>query len=230
VIALVRSLVYALFFYVGSTLIVVGGAIAGLVSRRALQFMSWLWSRWFRICARAILGVRMRIEGDIPAGSVLFALKHEAAYETLLVLSLFDRPATVIKGELRRVPVWGWVAERHGAIFVDRQARSAALRDMLKRGAAAKAEKRPVVIFPEGTRVAVGARPPLAAGFAGLYKMLGLPVVPVALDSGRIWPKGLIKHAGTVTLRFGAPIPPGLPRDEIEARVHGFINQFNEAA
>jgi 1-acyl-sn-glycerol-3-phosphate acyltransferase len=229
-IAVIRSLLYVIFFYLGSTVIVVTGAILGLVSRRALQFMSWLWSRWFRVCASALAGVRLRIEGEIPRGSVLFAMKHEAAYETLLVLSLFDRPAVVIKRELRRIPVWGWVAERHGAIFVDREAGQSAMRDLLKRGAAAKAEDRPVVIFPEGTRVPAGAAPPLAAGFAGLYKALKLPVVPVALNSGRLWPKGLVKHPGTVTLRFGEQIPPGLPREAIEAKVHAFINQLNAPA
>lgn len=226
-IAAIRSLLYAVFFYIGSAIIVVSGAIVGPLSRRALQWFSWLWSRWFRICARLFTGVRLKIEGNIPDGSVLFAIKHESAYETLLVLSLFDRPATVIKRELRKVPVWGWVAERHGAIFVDRDAGPAALRDMLKRGAAAKAENRPVVIFPEGTRVPHGTTPPLAAGFAGLYKMLRMPVVPVAIDSGRLWPKGLVKHPGTVTMRFGQPIPAGLPRDDIEARVHAAINVLN---
>ncbi len=226
-IALARSLVYAAFFYIGSTIIVVGGAIVGPVSRRALQWASWLWSRWFRICARLFTGVRLRIEGDIPQGSVLFAIKHESAYETMLVLSLFDRPATVMKRELRKLPVWGWVAERQGSIFVDRHAGSAALGELLTRGAEARADGRPVVIFPEGTRVLPGQTPPLAAGFAGLYKVLQMPVVPVAIDSGRLWPRGLVKHPGSITMRFGVPLPPGLPRDEIEARVHTAINALN---
>jgi 1-acyl-sn-glycerol-3-phosphate acyltransferase len=82
-----------------------------------------------------------------------------------------------------------------------------------------------VLIFPEGTRVAPGEQPPLQPGFAGLYKQLGLPVVPVALDSGRLWPRNsFVKRPGIVTVRFGEPIPPGLPRAEIEAKVHAAIN------
>lgn len=104
------------------------------------------------------------------------------------------------------------------------------LRAMMKAAAAAAAAGRPVVIFPEGTRVARGTRPALAAGFAGLYKMLKLPVVPIALDTGAAWPKAFIKYPGTVTLRVGEVIPPGLPRDDVEARVHAAINALNASA
>jgi 1-acyl-sn-glycerol-3-phosphate acyltransferase len=86
--------------------------------------------------------------------------------------------------------------------------------------------ERPLAIFPEGTRIPHGARPPLRAGFAGLYKLLGLPVVPVAIDSGPTYQRRW-KRQGTITVRFGEPIPPGLPREEIEARVHAAINQLN---
>jgi 1-acyl-sn-glycerol-3-phosphate acyltransferase len=83
-----------------------------------------------------------------------------------------------------------------------------------------------LVIFPEGTRVPPGARPPLQAGFAGLYKLLGLPVVPIAVDSGRLYHR-LIKRPGQITYKVGKTIPPGLPRAEIEARVHAAINALN---
>jgi 1-acyl-sn-glycerol-3-phosphate acyltransferase len=84
-----------------------------------------------------------------------------------------------------------------------------------------------VIIYPEGTRVRVGETPELKSGFAALYRALGLPVVPVAVDSGRLWGRGLVHQAGTVTIRIGATIPPGLKRDEIEARVHAAINALN---
>jgi 1-acyl-sn-glycerol-3-phosphate acyltransferase len=81
------------------------------------------------------------------------------------------------------------------------------------------------LIFPEGTRVPVGEQPPLQPGFAGLYKSLGIPVVPVALDSGRVWPRrSFVKRPGIVTMRVGETIPPGLPRKEVEERVHATIN------
>jgi 1-acyl-sn-glycerol-3-phosphate acyltransferase len=95
---------------------------------------------------------------------------------------------------------------------------------MVAAGAEAVAAGRPVAIYPEGTRVRVGETPPLKSGFAALYRALGLPVVPVAVDSGRLWGRGLIHRSGTVTFKIGETIPPGLKRDEIEASTHAAIN------
>jgi 1-acyl-sn-glycerol-3-phosphate acyltransferase len=96
---------------------------------------------------------------------------------------------------------------------------------MLKAGRTAVIRGRPIMIFPEGTRVTPGDQPPLQPGFAGLYRSLNLPVVPIALDSGRVWPRrSWIKRPGDVKMLIGEEIPPGLSRDEIEARVHKAIN------
>jgi 1-acyl-sn-glycerol-3-phosphate acyltransferase len=100
---------------------------------------------------------------------------------------------------------------------------------MLTSAKAYSADGRPLVIFPEGTRVPFGERRELQAGFAGLYKMLGLPVVPVATNSGPLYHRRW-KLPGTVTFRIGEMIPPGLPREEIEARVQDAINALNGPA
>jgi 1-acyl-sn-glycerol-3-phosphate acyltransferase len=100
---------------------------------------------------------------------------------------------------------------------------------MVARGKEAAETGRPIIIYPEGTRVRAGEAPPLQAGFAGLYRALGLPVVPVAVDSGRLWSPNLPKGSGTVHFVIGKPIPPGLKREEIEARVHAAINALELA-
>jgi 1-acyl-sn-glycerol-3-phosphate acyltransferase len=92
------------------------------------------------------------------------------------------------------------------------------------------ASGRSVIIYPEGTRVRVGEKPELRSGFAALYRALGLPVVPVAVDSGLLWGRGFIHHSGVVTMKIGETIPPGLKRDEIEARVHAAINALELAS
>lgn len=224
VVAFLRSLAFTLAFWAGSLVIVPLVLLTGGLSDRLLFLGPRLWAGWFHWCARWLGGIRLRIDGNIPAGPHLFALKHESAYEAIMTLWLFDRPAVVMKAELRRIPVWGAASDRHGSIWVDRAGSATMLRSMMKAAQAAVRAGRPVVIFPEGTRVAVGAAPPLAAGFAGLYKMLKLPVVPIALDSGTVWPRAFIKYPGTVTLRVGAPIPPGLDRHDVEQRVHAAIN------
>jgi 1-acyl-sn-glycerol-3-phosphate acyltransferase len=125
------------------------------------------------------------------------------------------------------MPLFGWVTRRYGVIGVDREAGAKALREMMLEAKRAKAAQRPVIIFPEGTRVPVGERPDLRPGFAGLYRALGLPVVPVAVDSGKLWQRGFVKPSGTIHFKAGDVIPAGLKRAEIEARVHAAINALN---
>jgi len=228
--ALVRTIIFQIVFLGGSLILVPLALLLGLVSGQGpLLFIGpKLWAGWFRLTSRVITGIRIEIAGEIPPGPHLFALKHESALEAILTLWWFERPAVVMKQELRQIPIWGLASARHGSIFVDRAGSASMLREMMRQAQAAVAAGRPVVIFPEGTRVERGEAPPLAAGFAGLYKMLKLPVVPVAIDSGSVWPKNFIKYPGTVHLAVGAPIPPGLRRDDIEARVHAAINSLQD--
>lgn len=225
--AVLRSVVYTVLFYLGSVPIVSLAALSAPVSRAGLRYFSKLWSRWFIFLTKHILGIRLVVEGEVPQHAVIVAAKHQSAYETILVLFLFDDPATVMKAELMKIPVWGYVAKRQGCIPINRDASVGAMRTMMRAAQDARAADRPIIIFVEGTRVPVGEAPAIKPGFVGLYRTLKLPVVTVALDSGRVWPKGLVKHAGTITVRFGEAIPPGLDRETIETRVHTAINAFN---
>jgi 1-acyl-sn-glycerol-3-phosphate acyltransferase len=219
-----RSLAYASIFYPVTAILVFAGIAATLVGTAATRVVVHGWARFNHALARNLLGIRTEVRGTIPAGAVLIAVKHQSMYETLEVLRLADTPVVVIKRELSDIPLFGWLTRRYGVIPVDRGAGSKALRRMIAAGRDATAAGRPVIIFPEGTRVRSGETPPLGAGFAGLYRALGLPVVPVAVDSGRLWTRGLLKRSGTIHFRIGETIPPGLKRDEIEARVHEAIN------
>jgi 1-acyl-sn-glycerol-3-phosphate acyltransferase len=129
-----------------------------------------------------------------------------------------------MKKELADIPLFGFLTRRYGVIAVEREAGAKALRALVEEGQQAVASGRGVLIYPEGTRVPVGETPPLKSGFAALYRALGLPVVPVALDSGRLWGRGFVHRSGTVTIAIGETIPAGLPRKEIEAHVHAAIN------
>jgi 1-acyl-sn-glycerol-3-phosphate acyltransferase len=222
---LVRSLLYALVFYPGSVIYVLSGIAVLPLGRGPVRRVADAWTAFNRACARYLLGIRTRIEGEVPRGPALVAVKHQSMFETTEVQLILDTPATVMKSELGRIPLWGTLTRVYGILPVDRDGGGAALRKLLRAAGEAVAEGRPIVIFPEGTRVAPGEQPPLEPGFAGLYRALGLPVIPVALDSGKIWPRrGFVKRPGVVTMRFGDPIPPGLPRKEAEARVHAAIN------
>lgn len=225
-----RAILFATLFYAATFLCVVASLIGSLISRKALFAAVMSWTYIHRTLAERLLGIRTRMEGRIPSGSYLIAVKHQAQYETVEMVRLSELPVLVMKRELADVPLFGKVTRLYGVIQVERSAGAKALRVMLAEGKAAVASGRPVVIYPEGTRVAVGTAPPLRPGFAGLYRALGLPVVPVALDSGRLWGKGLARRSGTVTFKVGEVIPPGLGREEIEARVHAAINALEPAA
>jgi 1-acyl-sn-glycerol-3-phosphate acyltransferase len=219
-----RTILYRLVFYAGSTAIVIAVLFVALFGERAVIVHAHRWAAFNRWCARMILGVTTRVEGTIPEGQFLYAAKHQAMYETTELQLILNGPAMVLKRELTRIPVWGWATRLYGAITVDREASAKALRQLMSEGAAVRARGRSVIVYPEGTRVPPGETPPLRSGFAGLYKALGLPVVPIALDSGRLLPKKGAKHPGIVTVRIGEVIPPGLPRKEAEQRVWAAIN------
>jgi 1-acyl-sn-glycerol-3-phosphate acyltransferase len=166
----------------------------------------------------------------IPPGPQLIAVKHQSMFETLEMVRITHLPIIVLKKELADIPLFGFLTRRYGVIPVERAAGAKALRNLVDEGRAAIATGRAVIIYPEGTRVSVGESPPLKSGFAALYRALGLPVVPVAVDSGRLWGRGFLHRRGTVTLRVGETIPPGLPRKEIEERVHEAINALELAS
>ncbi len=229
--SLLRSILFALVFYPGTVFYVLAGIVLAAFGRGGLMAATHGWAHYHRFCASLILGVRTRMDGRIPHGPVIVASKHQSMFETVEYLLLLHKPAVVLKRELADLPGWGWVSRRYGVIPVDRAGGAAALRRMLKAAQQAVAQGRPIMIFPEGTRVLPGEQPPLQPGFAGLYKALALPVLPIALDSGRLWPRrGFIKRPGIVTMRVGEAIPPGLPRKEMEARVHAAINALETAS
>lgn len=222
----VRSLLFYAIFY-GGTLFYVLAALATMpFSVRLLRHWVRQWARYHRGCARVLLGIGVRHEGQRVAGPVLYALRHESFYEAIDLPMLLNEPVIFAKIELIRLPLWGTAAERYGVVPVARDQGARALRAMIAAARFHSGSGRPIAIFPEGTRVPHDSNPPLQAGFAGLYKLLGLPVVPVAVDSGRLYHRWW-KRPGVVTYRFGEPIPPGLPRVQIEDRVRTAIGALS---
>ena len=225
--AALRSILFALLFYPGTLLYVLVILASTAVSERAVRYWVHAWALFHYWLVQHVLGIRFVWEGKIPDGPYLIAVKHQAMVEAVDTLRFARSPVVVMKRELSNMPLWGKAARAYGVIGVDREAGASALREMMVEAKKAAAGGRPVIIFPEGTRVPVGEAPPLQSGFAGLYRVLGLPVVPVALDSGRVWPRSFVKQSGTIRFKVGEIIPPGLKRDDIEARVHAAINALN---
>lgn len=151
----------------------------------------------------------------MPQEPCIIASKHQSAWDTMIFALLIRRPSHILKRELLWVPVFGWYLLRAGGIPIDRKGGAAALKRMIAAARHTISEGRHIVIFPEGTRVAVGARVPYHPGVAALYSQLKVPVVPVALNSGLFWGRRtFVKRPGRIVLEFLEPIPPGLPRRE----------------
>lgn len=213
---LIRSTLFNVTFF-GLTLVLIGPAmlVRALAPQRVLGFAS-AWAGLVIGACRVLCGIRYELIGreNLPDGPVLIASRHQSAFDTLIWMTLVPRPCYVLKLELRKLPMFGALTESAGMIAVDRDAGANALRALMRDGEAAARDGRQIVIFPEGTRSEPGTMLPLQPGIAALATRTGLPVVPVATDSGHFWGRrAFFKRPGTIRIVIGEALPPGLRRE-----------------
>jgi 1-acyl-sn-glycerol-3-phosphate acyltransferase len=221
-----RSLVFNAGFYLWTLVIGLYGAPLLLAPPRYVMEFGRLWAAGALGLLAWTVGLRHEIRGveNLPAGAAIIALKHQSAWDTVILPVMFRHPAIVIKHELAWLPIYGWYAVRAGGIPVDRGAGASALKRMMVRARRAVAEGRPIAIFPEGTRTAVGARLPYHPGVAALYTQLGVPLVPVALNSGVFWGRrSFLKFPGRIVLEILPAIAPGRPRRQVMVELESRI-------
>ena len=221
-----RALAFYTAFFGLTALFGAAGLPLLLAPRRWVMRFGRVWARCVLALLRTIIGLDGEIRGleHIPSGPSIIAMKHQSAWDTLILPLILDDFAVVLKRELLFVPFYGWYAARAGSIAIDRRGGAGALRHMVRAARRAAAAGRPVVIFPEGTRTAPGQRLIYQPGVAALYQALGLPVVPAAVNSGLFWGRrSFVKRPGRITLAFLEPIPPGLPRRRLMRELEGRI-------
>lgn len=225
---ILRSVAFDVSFYLWTALISVLSLPVLLVSQRATAWVSGLWAMVALLLLRLIVGLSYEVRGtnNLPQRSAIVALKHQSAWDTIALWVLLKNPAIVLKQSLATIPVFGWYMRRGKAIIIDRRAGAKALRLMVAASRAAVAEGRPIAIFPEGTRTPVGARQAYHPGVAALYLQLGLPIVPVALNSGLFWGRrSFVKRPGRIVVQFLPAIEPGLDRHHVMAALESGIEQ-----
>jgi 1-acyl-sn-glycerol-3-phosphate acyltransferase len=210
-----RSLAFNLFFWLWST-ILLSVCLPVLLARPSDVFtVGRVWVTVSLAALRVLCGLTHEVRGreNLPQAPAIYASKHQSAWDTLILALILDCPAVVLKRELLHIPLFGWYLSKAGMVAIDRAGRAQTLKSMVAQAKAHVAEGRPIVIFPEGTRVAAGEHRAYHPGVYALYKALDLPTVPAALNSGLFWHrKAFIKRPGKIILEVLPPIAPGLER------------------
>jgi len=221
-----RAFAFNFAFFAWTAICGMAGLPFLLTPRAVTMRFGRFWAAGVLALLKVIVGLEHETRGldRLPRNGCIIAMKHQSAWDTVILPIVLGDPAIVLKRELLLLPFYGWYAARAGSIAIDRKAGAGALRRMLATARTIAASGRPIVIFPEGTRVAPSERRPYHPGVAALYQALGLPVVPAAVNSGLYWGRrSFVKHPGRIILEFLDPIPPGLPRpqlmSELERRI-----------
>ena len=202
---IVRSILFNVLFYLNLVVLLLVALVTLVLPRRAVLKMAELWGRVSVWLLRVVCGTKVEFRGleNLPKGALIVAAKHQSTWETFALLRLFDDFTFIVKRELMWIPIFGWCMWKGGMVPVDRGAGSQALTDMTARAKKEIRSGRQLIIFPEGTRRAPGAEPRYKFGVAHLYAEVGVPCVPVALNSGLFWPRRkFLRFPGTIVVEF----------------------------
>lgn len=210
-----RSVLFNLYWAIWTALFLVPLVVLAIAGapERPIRAATRLWARGILFGLARIVGLTYVEEGRerIPSEPCLIVANHQSAWETLAFLIMIPDVAIVAKRELVSIPVVGWFLRRSPMIIIDRSNGSQALRTMIDESRAAIAQGRSILMFPEGTRGEIGAPVQFKRGVELLYAKLGLPVLPVAVNSGLFWPMGSsAQRPGIVVVRYLDTLAPGL--------------------
>jgi 1-acyl-sn-glycerol-3-phosphate acyltransferase len=233
-----RSLFFNLLFYVWTAICCVALLWMLLLPRPQMIEVVKAYLRSLVFLERHLIGLTYEVRGreHLPAGGAyLVAAKHQSLWETMKLHLILGDPAIILKRELLYIPIWGWYAAKAKMIAVHRGARGKTVPSMVAGARRVAAEGRPIVIFPQGTRTPPGTARPYKMGIGLLYEALGLPIVPMALNSGLYWPRRkFLRRPGTIVVEFLPAIAPGAPRDqamaELEQRLEAATDRLVVAA
>ena len=215
-----RSLVYNVLFYLLLAFWIIIGIPTYLMPRWGIVTIAQCWARSSIWLLRVICNTKVEYRGleKIPKGPLIVASKHQSMWETFALLQFFPEPLFILNRELKWIPFFGWYLIKTDMIGVDRRAGGRSLIEMARRAGKEVRRGRQLIIFPEGTRTAVGAPPSYKTGVAQIYVDCGVACLPVALNSGVFWPRRqFLRRPGTIVVEILEPIPPGDSRDEFLA-------------
>lgn len=211
-----RSLLFAILFYLALIAIMIVGSPAFLMRRSAVYALARIWARTSIWLLRHVCGVRTEFRGleKLPPAPFILAAKHQSVWETFALSLVVDDFTFILKRELTFIPLFGWYLAKTEQVAIDRSKGGNSLSQAIAKAKQIFADKRVLIIFPEGTRRPAGAPPKYKFGVAHIYDASGVPCVPVALNSGLFWPRrSFLRRPGTIVVEILDPIAPGLPKD-----------------
>jgi len=225
-----RSLFFAFQAYLVMVLIAAALAPWAMFDQRGAFAAVHAWCNWVRWTAGWMINLKSEVRGPVPDGEVMIASKHQSFFDIIILCSVVRRPKFIMKKQILRTPIVGWYAKRIDCIPVDRGKRGAAIKSMVEKLAAGRQEPGQLIIFPQGTRVAPGAKREYKVGVSVLYEELGNPVVPAACNVGVFWPRQRIYRApGLAVVEFLPTIEAGLPRRDFLSKVEEVVESRSNA-
>ena len=234
--SILRSLIFNFFIYAGITVVFLIALPALFLPTKITLLFGKFLGHYVVFVVRIFLNTKVEFKGmeNIPKTEKYFvASAHQSMFETFALQSVLDYPVFILKKELLKIPLFGLYLKKIKSIEI---VRDTTTKDNLnffdKVASIIKNEKRPLLIFPQGTRVKVSDKVPFKKGVGRIYEALNIPCVPVALNSGKVWPKhGIIKYPGKITISFLKPIKPGLNRDDfikiLEIKIYDEIKNIS---
>jgi len=229
----IRSILFNIWFFGISILSILVLILTLPLPRAVLNKGFKAWMVLVMGGMKVLVGLSYEVRGreNIPAGPALFSSKHQSAWDTGIFFLLLEDASYVLKKELLSIPLYGWLLKKDKMVAIDRDGGGAALKQMVRDSRAIIEDGRQLVIFPEGTRSQPGAKLPYHPGIAAVYKQAGVPVVPVALNSGLFWGRrSFAKKPGKIIIEFLPPLLPGMDRKtfmaELESRVEDASNRL----
>ena len=216
---MIKSLIFKIFFYLGIILICLIFLPSLLLPQKIVLFGGKIMGHWSKICLNIFLSTKIIIKGKenlISEGKFFIACSHQSMFETFFLQTIFNSPVFILKKELLRIPVFGMYLKKIGSISIDRDKISKenlGFSDKIK--SVINSSNRPIIIFPQATRMAVEDRTPFKKGVSRIYEDLQIKCQPVAINSGNIWPKsGKLKPNGILVVSILKEIEPGMERKD----------------
>ena len=225
---MIRKIIFKFFFYTGVIAIFIIFLPALILPQRVVLIGGKMLGYWIKFCLNLFLSVKIEVKGieNIPKNSNFFiASLHQSLFETFFLQAIFNYPVFILKKELLKIPIFGWHLKKIGSISIDRDRVSKEnLGFYDKIISITNNTKRPVIIFPQATRTEIDDKQPFKKGVSKIYEKLNFICVPIALNSGIVWPKsGKLNSNKTITVSILEHIPVGLNPDDFLKKLENVL-------